>query len=985
MDPSLDPSLYALDPSLAGDAPALDPSLAALDPSLAAPQGVDAAAFAVAMAGLPDQPVAVAEGAEETEEVKLSKLRTNYKAAAISHWATLFLHHAGDEFDVEAFENDLIDNADDDKFLPKFLGRVLNTLANDRNTNDTNWLAALRRSYNRRVASRTDNPFYTWVKVPASVVEAELALEREKDDKEWEDKFGAQQGGENGDLPHGLLGDQDQKLREAEKGLSRGTGKAKSVKPGARVKQEGEVVHEAGAADVDMSTSRPEAAVPVTEEALDDGFNAEMADVVAGNAADAVKREVKDEGENGEDEDEDDEWYEEQRAVEWKDLSMETKLDAIYNVCEWHMVDPERQFRRYLQWDGESAWKTQRLDPMGLDSEGNKYYQLADDRLWVQRPAPPPNPAQPSNQQVGIQKPKTLLGLKAGPRDKSKKGTVTGTVRVKLKKDKATGQYLQVDEEEHVSSEGEEETKPEVQEEEVEMPLWEQEYWEERLRAETTPGFVEWQCVCANLDDWRSFPARFAHSLDDNEIALRDKITYDLTPAIEEEQARREEERQAELDDIARKVAEREERDSVKAEQEARLLANAERFSRATRGATRVNYAENQFGVAASMRGASSAGGAGELDRADSGTPQTESREERLRKREEAQRAVEEREALRLAEEAREQERQDAMAANGGVLPVHLMTEDEREEYEAQQAQELKHREAEEKKRDQEEKKKLRAKERRLELKAEREQQQREEEEAEAASAAAAAARAAHAAAAAAQAQAQAQAHAQAQAAIPLPIPVGGVVDDPWWMDCELCALCGWNVDDGQELICCDDCEEWQHLPCHIQADMAAGRPPQPFHDEDYQWSCGRCQGTVPRTGRPALPNPPNAPVQVQSAVFNQLKRKASMKGQPAAKKPKTSKQPKSNGGPQPGIPYGHSGHPLYHPSAYTHPSASNPYGTSGVPAQAPIEPEPQPAPAAASEPMSYEQLKAMVEQNPALVEQLPPDYKAHFTALLGL
>jgi hypothetical protein len=33
-----------------------------------------------------------------------------------------------------------------------------------------------------------------------------------------------------------------------------------------------------------------------------------------------------------------------------------SQLDAIYNVCEWHMVDPAQQFRKYLQWDGESAW-----------------------------------------------------------------------------------------------------------------------------------------------------------------------------------------------------------------------------------------------------------------------------------------------------------------------------------------------------------------------------------------------------------------------------------------------------------------------------------------------------------------------------------------------------------------------------------------------------------------------------------------------------
>jgi hypothetical protein len=34
---------------------------------------------------------------------------------------------------------------------------------------------------------------------------------------------------------------------------------------------------------------------------------------------------------------------------------------------------------------------------------------------------------------------------------------------------------------------------------------------------------------------------------------------------------------------------------------------------------------------------------------------------------------------------------------------------------------------------------------------------------------------------------------------------------------------------------------------------------------------------------------------------------------------------------------------------------------------------------------MSYEQLKAAVEANPALMQQLPPEYQAHFAQLLGL
>ncbi|GAA5940969.1 hypothetical protein JCM10213_008020 [Rhodosporidiobolus nylandii] len=989
----IDPALFAVDPALGGaaGAPAIDPSLdlgsaidpslsagPAVDPALQAPSGTDNAAYQVALEGLPDQPAAVAQGGDDTPEERLRKLRTNYKAAAVSHWATLFLHHAGDEFDVEAFEKDLISNEGDDKFLPHFLGRVLNTLANDRNTNSTNWLNALRRSYNRRTSARADNPFYTWVKVPASVVEAEREAERERDAAEWEAKFGGKFPGhpeDGGDGPRAIWDDEEKKLREAERGLSRAP------------KKEAEVVKEEGAADVNFSLSAAEAAVPVTEAALDDGFNAEMADAIAADAAQQVKQE------NGEESDGEDEWYEEQRAVDWKDLSLETKLDAIYNVCEWHMVDPERQFRKYLQWDGESAW---RLDPMGTDGEGNKYYQLADDRLWVQRPAPPPNPAQPAgatgHPQVAVKKPKTLLGLKAGPRDKSKKGTVTGTVRVKLKKDKATGRYLQVDEDEQAAAaapeseavkgeDGEEEDHPvQLVEEDVEMPLWEQEYWEERIRAENTPGFVEWECVCANLDEWRAFPARFAMSVDPNEIELREKITLEIIPAIEEEQQRREVERQAELEAMARKRSARVALQVSAAEEEARLAQNAERFSRTTRGTARPNYAEDQFGVAASLRGASSSAmGAGGSDAGISG----ETREERLKKREEEKRRAEEVEALRLAEEAREQQREEARAANGGVLPYELMDEEERAAFDAQQEKERKKREAEDRKRQQEEQKKARARERRAELKAEREAEERETEAAEAAHA--------HAAQAAAQRAAlAAQQQQQQMAALPV---ATGAVDDPWWMDCEICGLCGWNVDDGQELICCDDCEEWQHLPCHQLADAQSGRAPQPFHDEDYHWSCGRCQGHVVRTGRPPLPNPPNAPLQVISAVTQQTNGKRRASGgakHPAAKKPKPSK-PKSNGAPQQSIPYGHSGHPLYHPSAYSHPVAVQNYtagaSASPVAAHAPLEPEPQPEPqpAAQQEAMSYEQLKAMVEANPALIDQLPEAYASHFRGLMGL
>lgn len=85
-------------------------------------------------------------------------------------------------------------------------------------------------------------------------------------------------------------------------------------------------------------------------------------------------------------------------------------------------------------------------------------------------------------------------------------------------------------------------------------------------------------------------------------------------------------------------------------------------------------------------------------------------------------------------------------------------------------------------------------------------------------------------------------------------------------------------------------------------------------------------------------------------------------------------------------IPYGHGGHPLYHPSAYQHPQAvhSPTYGSAS-----PTAPTPSPAPAAAqpaqNASMSYEELKAAIEANPSLMAQLPQEYQAHFSQLLGL
>ncbi|GAA5966943.1 hypothetical protein JCM8115_006216 [Rhodotorula mucilaginosa] len=847
----------------------------------------------------------------------LRQLRTDFRTAAIAHFSVLFLHHLGGTFNTDDFELDLL-GVKPGAQVPALLGKILNTLANDRNCNSSNWLNALRRSYNRRVTDRSDNPFYSWQRVPASVVEAERELEAEREAGEAAVGSGQQQ--DDGDeasaakksTAYAKFAEEEQRLRDAEKALYR---KKRQQK---------------------VSTA---ADAHLTEAAVDDGFNAELAEVINEDAEEAVtdvnepvaqvgvagdgvesedvESDVKpdtkpaDQSDDAKPEpkvDEEEEWYEEQRAVDWEDLSLKTKLDAIYNVCEWHMVDPERQFRKYLQWDGEAAW---RLDPIGKDAAGNTYYHTADDRLWMQRPVPEAS-SSPADSTTPVRRPKTLLGLQAGPRDKSKKGTVTGVVRFKLRKDPKTGAFEQVADAASDAGgsvkgdgdEGEEAVKNEPeQEEERELEEWEREYWQERVRAETTPGFVEWEAVCINLDDWRSFADRFAASKNRDEVKLRNLIVNEIVPAIEEEASRRAVEREAELAEQERK---RNTRSSTREE------------DRPTRSSTRTAPAVAGTPDAAAAAAAAAAKAAGE------------SREERLRKREEEKRRHEEEEEKRLLAEAREREREEARAKNGGVLPVELMTAEERAAHEAELAQAAARDEAEQKKKAREEAKRARARERRAELKAERDAALKEEQEAAARAEAARAAQAAQA----------------AQA-------VQSADDDSWYLDCEICGLAGWNYDDGQGLICCDQCEDWQHLPCHMHADELAGRPPQPYSDESFKWICGHCRGTCHRRPRPPKPAPGAPPTIAYARVDPSAshKRKGShSSGSVAAKKVKPA-------------PYG----------GHTQPAPPAP-----APAPAPQPAQPQPA-------MSYEQLKAAVEANPALMQQLPPEYQAHFAQLLGL
>jgi len=116
----------------------------------------------------------------------------------------------------------------------------------------------------------------------------------------------------------------------------------------------------------------------------------------------------------------------------------------------------------------------------------------------------------------------------------------------------------------------------------------------------------------------------------------------------------------------------------------------AERASRAARHQVR-SYTDDGL--------ASFAGGESDSGTPGAGAVKGESREERLRKREEEKRAREEAEERKLVEEAREQEREAARAANGGVLPYELMTDEEKAAWDKQQEKERKKNDGDAKKR----------------------------------------------------------------------------------------------------------------------------------------------------------------------------------------------------------------------------------------------------------------------------------------------
>ncbi|PLW19333.1 hypothetical protein PCASD_15213 [Puccinia coronata f. sp. avenae] len=111
-----------------------------------------------------------------------------------------------------------------------------------------------------------------------------------------------------------------------------------------------------------------------------------------------------------------------------------------------------------------------------------------------------------------------------------------------------------------------------------------------------------------------------------------------------------------------------------------------------------------------------------------------------------------------------------------------------------------------------------------------------------------------------------------------------------WELNCEICGVIGINMDDGSEVICCDQCEIWQHLVCHDRADEIIKRPKRDWATADF--ICSNCSG-VPiaravkklRTHINGKPKPP--PRQRASKVKDELNDSGPTAPGPSTTKPK--------------------------------------------------------------------------------------------------
>ncbi|KAK8865602.1 hypothetical protein IAR55_000746 [Kwoniella newhampshirensis] len=73
----------------------------------------------------------------------------------------------------------------------------------------------------------------------------------------------------------------------------------------------------------------------------------------------------------------------------------------------------------------------------------------------------------------------------------------------------------------------------------------------------------------------------------------------------------------------------------------------------------------------------------------------------------------------------------------------------------------------------------------------------------------------------------------------------GASAGEAWELNCEVCRKTGWNIDDDQDVVCCDECGRWQHVECHDRMDESQGRPKRNWDKVDFK--CKECRHRAAR------------------------------------------------------------------------------------------------------------------------------------------
>ncbi|KAK4683745.1 hypothetical protein P7C73_g6483, partial [Tremellales sp. Uapishka_1] len=66
-----------------------------------------------------------------------------------------------------------------------------------------------------------------------------------------------------------------------------------------------------------------------------------------------------------------------------------------------------------------------------------------------------------------------------------------------------------------------------------------------------------------------------------------------------------------------------------------------------------------------------------------------------------------------------------------------------------------------------------------------------------------------------------------------------------WELNCEICRMTGWNLDDDADVVSCDNCGKWQHVACHDRQDASEGRPRRNWDKVDFK--CKECRRRAAR------------------------------------------------------------------------------------------------------------------------------------------